>query len=57
MIFWSTKTPDQKQKGKYLVCSDDGSGNMRVDIEYWDGMRWDNMDERNIPIKWVEIKM
>ena len=57
MIEWSTEIPGREETGQYLVVSNDITTNrFRVDIEWWDGVCWDNMDERNLPIKWVKIE-
>lgn len=54
MIEWSTEIPNNKDTGQYLVVSSTGSG-FRVNIGWWDGCCWDNIDKRDVPIKWVKI--
>lgn len=55
-IKWSTETPSIHEFGQYIVISDDGFGDKRADIEYWDGLCWDGIDSRNTPIKWCKIE-
>lgn len=53
MVLWSKLK--RRKVGKYIVCSDDETGHLRVDIVYWDGSKWSGLDKRNKPIKWSWI--
>lgn len=59
-IDWTKYSENSKPKnnGQCLVYSKyyfENKEYFRVDLEWWDGVCFDNMDERNIPLHFCEI--